>query len=506
MLEWLLSLFRKKPQPAPVPTDVPRATIATFVKDSRTGQPIVGAVFRLNDELRTMTNNDGYAKFDYIAQGKVDFAVEKAGYFSLNSSIELTQNTDVPVRLDAVKLPSPYPRINGQLRVDGKRFVDDAGITLPLFAHAGDLFALFVRDRNRAVQEIEKIAAAGYQGIRVWTVLVGPYWERPDRDVSPTKYADYWERWDDFLTVVNSEDLKLVVSQGDMNRWSTNLPTREAFAVQLAQAEQRIGNGIYAFLDAGNETWQNGEPDPVRLAAFVTAYRRAGGRAVLTLTSPPGEEAQELNEYSIDPAECYDVHGSRANRFYDKIRHIFSIAYEGNPRRALGIQSEPTGSGDLVSVTDNKEELNHEAVSAMAVMSLIARQAWVWFSGEGVRIQQSLDIEQGFASVPKIAALLPKDLMTFNLLLHSGDTWRRERLVDQGITHEVRMDGAQSNDGRCVYLFYGEPGTHQFRAARNFSGTLYNPATARGEWISKKQGETFTLTWDRARLFIGRKD
>lgn len=500
----LFALIFGKPKPPAPPTPVPRATIAVVVT-SANGQPIVGATFRLNEQLRTATDGNGYAAIE-VNQGEVHYAVEHDQYVAVHNKVLLTQNTQLSVSMTPLRQAPSYPRLQGQLRVESNRFVDDTGSVLPLFAHAGDLFALYVRDANRATAEIRKIADAGYQGFRVWTVLRGSYWETPDRDVTPTKTPNYWQQWETFVRVVNDEGLKLVVSQGDLNAWTASLSERDAFAVKLAEVEQQIGNGIYAFFDAGNETWQNGEPDPVKLARFVRAYRQAGGRAVVTLTSPPGEETHELNAFSIEPAQCYDVHGYRDGHFYDKIRHIFSIPYEGQPMRALGVQSEPAGSGELVSVTSNKQELDHEAVAAMGVMSLLARQAWVWFSGEGVRIQAGLETEQGFVATPRIAAVLPKDVMTFNTLHHSGDSWRNVRIVDQGVSHEVRVDGAQAADGRCVYLFYGEPGTHQFRAAKNFTGTLYHPGTGEGEPFSKKKGETFSMSWNRARLFVGRLD
>lgn len=498
----LLQLFKKPARPS---TEPPRATLAVVVVDAKTKKPLSGATFRFNEVLRTTTNSDGYAALEAY-QGRVNYAIELDKYHAVHDKILLQENTQLSIELATIRAVSPYPRINGQLRDAMRQFVDDTGIVLPVFAHAGDLFALYVRDKQRALAEIQKIADAGFQGFRVWTVLYGPYWEKPNRDVSPTKTSNYWELWESFSRSVNEEGLKLVVSQGDLNAWSSDMTVREAFATKLAEVEQRIGNGIYAFVDAGNETWQNGEPDPKRLAKFVEAYRRAGGRALLTLTSPPGEETQELDEFSIDPAQCYDVHGYRAGRFYDKIRHIFSIPYEGKPRRALGIQSEPTGNGELVSASENKHELDDEAVALLGTMSLIARQAWVWFSGEGVRIQNGIDTESGFAATPRLAAVLPKDIMTFMTFHHSGNTWSHVRIVDQGVTHECRVDGAQSTDGRCVYLFYGEPGTHQFRAAKNFSGTLYHPATGEGEPFSKKAGETFWLTWGRGRVFVGKID
>lgn len=406
-------------------------------------------------------------------------------------------------------LPSVYPKIQGRLRIQNGCFVDDAGPTLPLFCHAGDLFALWIRNSVRATEQLKVVADAGYQGIRVWTLLdgffPGNWWTSKDRNVGPTMFSSYWTELERFMQTVNTLGLKLALSQGDIGQLGTDMEKRKAFARRVAAtAKAADGTGhVVAFFDGGNEAWQTGEPDPVRLAAFVQAYRDGGGTALLTLTSPPGEEVAELNAFSIDPADIYDVHGYRGGRFYDKIRHIFSIAYEGLPKRRLGIQSEPAGSGTLVSVTDNINELNHAAVGLLGVMSLLTRQAWVWFSGEGVWVQAGLETEAGFANTPKLCALLPKDLMQFQSLQHSGETWAKTRLVDRGISHECRMDGARHTDGRFVYLFYGVPGTHTFRAARKFSGTFYHPETLVAEPVSYNAGDSFTLSWDRGLVFIG---
>jgi hypothetical protein len=627
-----------KPKPTPIvppvvppsPPTVARATIAVAVTDTRTKKAVVGATFRLNEELRTTTNADGYAKFDDIAQGQVFYAVEHPDYVSHHGQIELRKNTDVLVEVEPVRVAAPYRKIKGQLRVSsavvvnsllptikavrakypqimtddqcgmlclevawlhrnegwglsnkpsGKNvrlpdgtlvahdvlhhkptntvydilraagaesepqwsnvgspqssdrtwvapfntgsfeegpinpsvpqaypgFYDEEGPVLPLFAHAGDLFALFVRDAERAKAEIRGVADAGFQGLRVWTVLRGPYWEGPDRDVHPNKYPDYWDRWLAFVQSINEEGLKLVVSQGDLMAWTSDMAVRKAFAVRLADIEQQVGNGVYAFFDGGNEAWQNGESDPKRLAEFVSAYQEAGGQAIPLLTSPRTEEKDELDAYSIDPAQCYDVHGSRDGHFWDKIRHIFSIAYEGKPMRPYGIQSEPTGSGDLVSVTTNKHELDDEAVAAMAVMGAISRQAWVWFSGEGVRIQKSLSIERGFTSVPRAYALLPADLMSYAILHHSGETWRRERIVSHTYP-DLRVDGVQHLDGRCVYLFYGPSSKHSpynVLVTKKITGTLWDLVTGENWPINHEPGQSLSLAMNRALLFVG---
>jgi len=504
-LSWLFQWLFGRPDPTPVPEpSIPRATIAVVVTDDA-GLPVEGATFRLNDELRRTTDANGYAAIE-VNQGDVYYAVEREKYVAVHQKVLLTQNTQIPVTLTR-EIPVVERPLVGRLRIEHNAFVDDTGPVLPLFAHAGDMFALWTRDRDRVREQLNLLAVAGYQGLRVWTLLSGPYWERMHggRTVGPKSTTNYWMEWRDFVSEVHARKLRLVVSQGDIGTLGDNMTDRKAFAAKMAEIARAVDTTgyVYAFFDGGNEAWQTGERDPQRLAQFVQAYKSAGGTALLTLTSPQSEEAAELDAYSIDPADCYDVHGSRDGRFWDKIRHIFSIPYEGKPKRKLGIQSEPNGSGELVSVTTNKQELNDEAIAALALQSLISRQAYVWFSGEGVSINKGLQGENGFWNTPKVCALLPTDVMTYATFHHSGETWSHVRIVDQGISHEVRVDGAQHANGRCVYLFYGEPGTHQFRAARNFQGAFYHPVTGEATPVKKTAGELFTVSWDRARVFIG---
>jgi hypothetical protein len=66
---------------------------------------------------------------------------------------------------------SPLAPMVGRLRIAGAAFHDDRGPVLPIYAHAGDLFSVFVRDAPRALAELDAVARAGYHGVRVWSAL-----------------------------------------------------------------------------------------------------------------------------------------------------------------------------------------------------------------------------------------------------------------------------------------------------------------------------------------------
>ncbi len=411
----------------------------------------------------------------------------------------------------APAVAAPADPLAGRLRIEGHTFRDDRGPVLPIYAHAGDLFSLFVRDTARAEAELDAVARAGYQGVRTWSALgcsaTAPcpdpgaggrtaFWR--GREVGPGLTPDYYAHVERFFSALAARKLRVVWSQGDVQV----IADRRDFMTRVATLDNAAG--VIDWIDCGNEAWQTGEPSPARLAECVGYYAAAGGRALRTLTAAPSEEVSDLDRYSIDPADAFNVHSYRGGHAWDKRRHISSLTRgdRPNPRRPLGINSEPPGGGTLVSATENKHELDDEAVALLAVASLIARQAFVWFSGEGVQLERGLATAAGFRNVPKVVALLPRDVMRYETRHHSGDRWRDIRVLEA--RGDVRIDGAQAADGRFAYTIDGPPGSYTLKVARTFEATLCHPATAACEPVSKKAGETLAVSFTRGRILIGR--
>jgi hypothetical protein len=408
-------------------------------------------------------------------------------------------------------MAAPPDALVGRLRIEGGMFRDDRGPVLPLYAHAGDLFSLFTRDPARATAELDAVARAGYHGVRTWSALGctatapcgvategGPpaFWR--GREVGPGLTPDYYAHVERFFEALRARKLRVVWSQGDVQV----IADRRDFMTRIAGLDSKLG--VIDWIDCGNEAWQTGEPDPAKLAECVGHYAAAGGRALKTLTAAPSEEVHDIDRYSIDPADAFNTHSYRGGHAWDKRRHISSLTRSdrANPRRRLGINSEPPGSGTLVSAIENRHELDEEAVALLAVASLIARQAFVWFSGEGVQIESGLASEAGFHSVPGAVALLPRDVMGYETRHHSGDTSRAIRVLEaQG---EVRIDGALAVDGRFAYTIDGPPGAYTLKVARAFEARLCHPATAACEEVSKKKGDVLAVSFTRGRILIGR--
>ncbi len=343
--------------------------------------------------------------------------------------------------------PSP---LMGRIRIENGVFRDDTGPVLPIFCHFGEAFSRYTRNPDAVRRQLDQIAQAGYHGIRFWMALTNPFWS--GREVSEAFTPDYWGKLRSFLRDLEARQLRAVISQGDIS--PRDIPDRVGHMRQLSDVLDQVGpDNTVAWIEGGNETWQNGENDPRKLAQFMQLVENRHPNVLKTLSSPPGETPAELDAWSIDPADMFDVHGSRSGHYWDKIRHIFSIAYEGNLRRRLGWQGEPTGPGAAVSVTENKQELDDDTLAGMAAMSLMARQAWCYMSGPGVLFDSPIDAQPGFFSVPKVRDALPRDVMGFQRLIHGGQRWANERIFE--VIGDTRCDHALSDDGRFVVVIYG---------------------------------------------------
>lgn len=486
------------PPPAPV------VTFAVYAYNPETGAPVADARVDVQwtaTEDDGRTNADGY--WSVLAPAYTAFIVQlhADGYDIAEQRIDaLSDNFQAAIALQPSTPSTPHALV-GRLRIDGGCYRDDTGCVLPLYAHAGNLFSLYTRDPERARAELDAIARSGYHGLRTWSTLGGDWWA--GKHVGDYTTPDYPGQVRAFFADVAARKLRLVWSQGDIG-WMRD---RRATMALFAQIDTEVG-GVIDFIDCGNEAYTTGGGGPERMAECVGYYQQAGGRALKTLTDAPiywnpGREKETFDDYSRPPADAWDVHSYRGGHSYDKRRHAWGYGYENPPRLPLGISSEPPGSGALVSVTENKHELDDEALGLLAAGSFLGRQAFVWFSGEGVILDRGLHVENGFASVPRAVALLPRDLMTYRIAHHSGSSWRGTRVL-AAPNDEVRVDGRMSDSGDFAYTIDGPAGTWRFAVERDFVGRVCDPGPATCEDVSRRAGESITLSFTRGRLFMGR--
>lgn len=406
---------------------------------------------------------------------------------------------------------APRRTERGGLRIAHGAFADRRGPILPVLCHAGDLLALFARDRAWALRELDAIARAGYDGVRTWTWLAGPYWEQAERTIGPDVVPDYWALVRAFADALRARDLWWLVSQGDLPR----LPRADAegFMRRLGAVLREAGGADRVCgVDAGNEAWNGGEADPAGLRRWVDAFRAELPVDVWSLTSAPSEEVEDLDRYA---GSVYDVHGDRSGHVGDKVRHAFSIAYEGRPRCRLGVQSEPPGAwspGSLVSAMAFHEEMDGEAIALLTAIHLLARQASVYFSSPGVRVRERGEFRRmpGFETAARVGRALPADLMTFRALIHGGSAHRGRRVLAASEVDGtlIRVDQAIHDDGRFVAVIYpAAPGEWRVEVPveRDLWITELDPE--RVIWSAaqpRRAGESVALRFRHGRVVMGR--
>jgi len=524
-LSRIFKLFfsRKKATSSPSPTPsspTPRATIAVVVA-AMEGAPLVGATFRLNENLKRTTDENGYAAIE-VNQGKVYYAVELDDYAEVHDSLLLTKNTQLEVALVSTKpapVPVQPPTIVGQLRVAGLAYRDDRGYVLPLLCHFGEAFSAYVRRPDAVRAELDRIRAAGYDGIRFWDVLGYYDKNRPgdtnkwsawqDREVTPVEFVafsgdkksptpNYYEQLKAFLIELRDRKLVAQHSRGDMNSWKWDQVI--AHCRRVGEVQREVGAAVIALNESLNEAWQNGAPEPSKLKEMGDAL---GNHAIRGNSCGDdgygGETLEEMNRMKRDVGI---IHGHRGGESYNRIGHIHAVGYEVLPHAKVpGWQGEPAGPGDGVTV--GREE-HPEALCLMAAMALVTHQAWVYMSGYGVFWNDSISTMKGFREVAKVREYLSKDIMTWPQITHGGDRWRGTRVFVANADGTLRCDHVFAGDTRFVALVYGTPRTWPVPVERSFDGEVIHPVTGERQSLSLNAGQTWNVNFERGRIVVGK--
>ncbi|HEX4926186.1 MAG TPA: hypothetical protein VFV50_18980, partial [Bdellovibrionales bacterium] len=318
---------------------------------------VPGAFIELSGDSRT-TDGNGFAHFP-VRRGSHTIKISANGFETQEFSytVDRPHSQTYPSTNDPslrIELKRPFkPGIQGQLRVvPGGGFADDTGPVLPILAHFGDALSRWSRgQQGQVLNDLDRIKAAGFDGIRFWSTLGGDgtsggYWA--GRAVSPTATRDYWSHVEAFLVACRDRGLVVQLSQGDV--FADAIPDRRDFAYRMAEVVNRVGPHVVAMFEGANESRDTGEPDAGRLAQFVSWFKERAPAPLVTLSAYTGHEDVEIiNDFSRAPADLFVVHSYRGGRWWDKVRHIFSLQYEGQPNKRHGWNGEGPGYGALVS-------------------------------------------------------------------------------------------------------------------------------------------------------------
>lgn len=416
---------------------------------------------------------------------------------------ELEQELGIATPPPEPPTPSQSPLVGVAKGTYERGFEDATGPKLVAVCHAGDLLSRFVRDQGTVARHLDDIAAAGYVGVRTWTVLYGDYWRQRTGELSPAHQADYWDHLRTFAVALRARGLRWLVSQGDLMRWEPSSGGRRDYLRRLA--EQLVACGgldVVLGVDAGNETWQNGEDDPARLEDALRAFLAVIPAPIRTLTSPYAEE--EANRY-LTSTTLRDIHSSR-DAWPTPARRVFNIGYEADPH-VYTVQSEGPGPGPHVSVmAEPAVFLEPETMGVLAACHAIGKALYVYMSSPGVISDEPFGTYPAFGLVPRLFALLPSQVQTW-AVFHGGanralSPWRILEAPDPST--DVRCDHAGNGD-EAVCVIYGPPGTYRVQVVNHFEGVILTPDNTLAQHpVSWSAGQSVDITFRRGRVLMGR--
>lgn len=413
---------------------------------------------------------------------------------------------------------APPPNLTLQpLGLDKGGFTCGTQRVNPLVCHHGSALWLHKNRPDESRNQLDRIKAQGYDGIRIFLTLGWyPYWRT--REVAPIDFdaqdgvrvqgwSAYFEWVERLLRSCAARGLYVNPAFGDMQMFP-GLDARVKFASKLGKAISGWGLSTSVGYVQWNEADLNGASGPEEVEEVVSACADEIG-CLRSGTGTRSETADEINAWNGAWADHWVEHGYRGGRPHDRIRHVFSLHYEqyvrpgehGKMMHEYGWQSEPIGDGSSVGSTTNVEEL-----CLLACMAQCMKQAWTFMSGDGVLWKSPIDTRAGFAEVPRaIRAIVPLDINTFQHRFHGGSTWGHNRILAANDTQEVRCDHVlNGSDNRFVVVIYGPgPQRMKVRVDRSFKGRLWNPATAESQSCQRQAGDELAFDATVGRVLVG---
>lgn len=324
----------------------------------------------------------------------------------------------------------------GPLRVEHKLYRDDTGYRRVLFCSWFPALRILRDNPSEFARQIDAIAAAGYQGIRVFLAVGGwsEFWD--GREVVPISFQKWFytgnhlrsdrmgariEAWPDYddllrslLRACRARGLRLHVTTGDMQiicpDGQREIELHRRFSAICAEEG---GLDVIALAEATNEFPLNRSgsdgPDSIAQMGRILDVWRQAIPGVLTAQGaiPQNEEPASLSKASTHGQVCA-VHVTRDPVEMAIKRTHALVHFEGNYRAFPKPfwQGEPAGPG-----IDSYQALNNRgSLIALYAMQALTGQASVWFQGAAVRARMPLESEWGFAELPSILSMLPEDV------------------------------------------------------------------------------------------------
>lgn len=409
-------------------------------------------------------------------------------------------------------MPGPGTDIVGFLKRDKLAYRDQSGkLVLPKVLHAGALFSDFCHGLIDKVRAEMAAARELYDGHRFWDHLgyYGVAWRgkevtpfsfrnREGQQVTPT--PDYYGKLRDYYSLCREYGLKVHHSRGDLNalRW----PQIEDHLNRVREIQVSAGLDLILLNEACNEAWQN---MPADLPLVPTLKRMCELMPVgpLRVTSAAnddygGETLEAAREYLVDVAY---KHGYRGGATENRLGHIHAFAYHTLVNLGVaGWEGEPAGPADGVTVG---REDNVEGLCLMGMQQASFSQGATFMSGAGVFGNSPIYSMPGYRDWPLAIRIVPADVMTFDKIIHGGQTWAGTRIFavtpESGLRADQRIN---TPDGRFIATLYGGIGG-RFYVERNCDVAIYHPVTRQSHTFTLKAGQPWDVSYERGRYIIG---
>ncbi len=387
---------------------------------------------------------DGAAAFRWASRTAYDIAAGMTKEQSLAKHL-----TELEAELGLTPQPQPGTPTNrpliGPLRVVDKLFRDDTGYRRVLGCSWFPALRILRDNPAEFERQINAIAAANYQFIRVFLAVGGwtPFWD--GREVVPVRFTKWkwtgnflrtteygalieaWPDYDDLLRTLlrkcRALKLRLHITTGDMQIICPDpgleLDLHRRFARICAEEG---GTDVIAFAEVTNEfpinRYGGDSTQSIEQMGRIIRVWEEAIPGVLTCQGaiPQNEEVESLDKACTHGDVCA-VHVTREPVSKAFKRGFGLVYFEGNYRgyKKAFLEGEHIGPGE-----DSYQRVDDPAsLTGCYAMHGLTGQASVRFQGAAVRSNVPLESEWGFTELPALfAQWLPEDIATWE---HGSD-------------------------------------------------------------------------------------
>lgn len=381
------------------------------------------------------------------------------------------------------EVPKVGGAITGQFGVRDGSFSDASGVRCASMLHAGNLLGEWLRDEDKAKRLLDLCVTHGYHGTRWWTRCRGDWWKRNDIEWGQEITPHYWERMRGLIEAHRERGLVFHTGAGDLRFIGESAEDEYIRGMAALANDYPESFLLFEYVNEARDTDDEDSPyDALRDMAVFKSLTQ--GRILTALSAYTGHEDKfRFGQWTAPDMAFVIVHPLRDGRWWDKIRHLFSLPYEDRTRDKWYI-SEPWGVGPRVSaMTESmKAELTRSVYGLAAWMVAMSGGVWTDFYSPGVILgNERFEDYPQFGIAPIMAARAEAfarehGLRLSQLRLTHGNP-SRDNVLKIVSGHEARIDQAIDDaKGVCLATVYGPEGVSA-KSDGGYTWTWVNPET-----------------------------